>query len=298
MVGEEQIGGRSVNRAGRILALGDAVLDILVQVSRTLVVDDDVPGSARLAVGGQAANVASWCASLGRPAGVVCALGTDTAGRFIREELTARRVEIFGPILSGPSGVIVSLTGREGRRTMISDRGSSGKLAPGDLEASWFEGCSWLHVSGYTLFDSTNAGTAVAAARLATAAGAQVSVDLSAATSIAMCGAEVARQLLDATKATVVFGNETEHAAFGPAGIWAETVIVKRGANGYRVQTDGAIREYPAHPVKVVRDTTGAGDAFAAGWLVGGVVTAGEAAARAVAQLGAMPVCEVVPLSE
>lgn len=278
-----------VRPSGRILTLGDAVLDVLVQASRPLVVDGDIPGSTRLALGGQAANVAAWCVALGRPAGVICAVGTDLAGRFVTGELAAREVDILGPELSGPSGVIVSLTGPQGRRTMISDRGVSAKLAPGDLRESWFQGCAWLHISGYALFDPAGSKTAVTAARLAVEAGARVSVDLAAETAVTACGADVARQLLDATQAAVVFGNQAEHAAFGAAGICDGTVIVKRGAGGFQVRSGGVIAEHAAQPVEAVLDTTGAGDAFAAGWLVGGETAAARSAARAVAQLGAMP---------
>jgi len=66
-----------------------------------------------------------------------------------------------------------------------------------------------------------------------------------------------------------------------PGSVW----VVKHGAGGASV--DGA-RLASKAAVRVV-DTTGAGDAFAAGWIVGGITLALEAAARCVAQLGAMP---------
>ena len=66
------------------------------------------------------------------------------------------------------------------------------------------------------------------------------------------------------------------------------TVVVKRGANGCVVRRGSKAREYPAEPATVV-DATGAGDAFAAGFLAGGPELAVRTAARCVSQMGAMP---------
>jgi sugar/nucleoside kinase (ribokinase family) len=82
----------------------------------------------------------------------------------------------------------------------------------------------------------------------------------------------------------VVFANEDEERIVrGPfAGV---TWILKRGAGGCSFEGD----EREALPVERVVDSTGAGDALAAGWIVGGPDLALEAASRCVQQLGAMP---------
>ena len=80
----------------------------------------------------------------------------------------------------------------------------------------------------------------------------------------------------------VIFANESELLAIG--GEVHASLVLKRGADGFTA--DGV--DHPALPAEVV-DTTGAGDALAAGFLVGGPELAAEAAARCVAQLGAMP---------
>jgi sugar/nucleoside kinase (ribokinase family) len=121
------------------------------------------------------------------------------------------------------------------------------------------------------------AETAVAAARAARGHGAQVSVDLSTWTLVddAFCAR------LDQVGPDIVFANERERAAVGELETrW----VMKRGADGLRV--DG--RDYEALDAEVI-DTTGAGDALAAGFLIGGVELGLQAAARCCAKLGAMP---------
>jgi sugar/nucleoside kinase (ribokinase family) len=78
-----------------------------------------------------------------------------------------------------------------------------------------------------------------------------------------------------------IFGNEAEHAELEAE---SEVVVVKRGPKGATI--DG--RDYPAAAGDVL-DTTGAGDALAAGYLVGGPELAMEAARRCIGQLGTMP---------
>ena len=124
---------------------------------------------------------------------------------------------------------------------------------------------------------------ALAAAALARAEGAHLSVDLSAWTRIRDFGATAFRERLEELQPDVVFGNEQEWRALGDD-VAATVRVVKRGARGFLVGDE----DFPPPPGEVV-DSTGAGDALAAGFLVGGAELAREAAARCVARLGAMP---------
>jgi ribokinase len=86
----------------------------------------------------------------------------------------------------------------------------------------------------------------------------------------------------------LVFANEPEWEMVGGAYALAETSVVKRGSRGVDVRTSECVEEHSPLGGDVV-DTTGAGDALAAGFLVGGIELGLEAAARAVGQLGAVP---------
>ena len=262
-----------------VCTLGDLLLDVIVRLDAPISAGDDVTARTALAPGGQAANVAAWAVALGAEGRIVAVRSADDAGAIAGRELAARGVAVLGPV-GERTGVVVSLVGPDGDRTMASDRGSAPDLHPDDLEPSWFT-CDALHLSGYSLMREPIAAAATRAAELARAHGASVSVDLSSWTHLERFGDRV-RAAIATIAPDVVFGNEREWRALGDAA--ASTSVVKRGAGG--IVVDGAA--YAAHTADVV-DTTGAGDALAAGFIVGGSKLALAAAARCVAKVGAMP---------
>lgn len=258
----------------RLTTLGDLLLDVIVRLDGELVAGDDQMAHTETRPGGQAANVAAWAAELGAETRLVGRRGDDPTGELLAHELRSRSVELCGPA-AGRTGVVVSLAAA-GDRTMASDRGASPELQPRDLDPAWFD-CDVLHVSGYALLRDPIASSADAAAARARAFGAQISLDVSTWTLVD----EAFRARVHALAPDLVFATEREQEAIGTLDTrW----VLKRGARGLTV--DG--RDYPAHDVEVV-DTTGAGDALAAGFLVGGPELGLETAARCCAQLGAMP---------
>ena len=262
-----------------VCTLGDLLLDVIVRLDSRLAPGDDAAASTTLAPGGQAANVAAWAADLGARARIVAVQADDDAGAMLRRELEARGVELTGA-RGERTGIVVSLVQPEGDRTMASDRGSAPELREEDLEAKWLA-CDALHLSGYSLMRAPIAGAAVRAAALARGHGAGVSVDLSSWTHITRFG-DAMRDALARIRPDIVFGNEREWEAVGD--IETEVRVVKRGPRGIRVGD----QEHPAVATDVV-DSTGAGDALAAGFIVGGPQLALETAARCVARVGAMP---------
>ena len=122
---------------------------------------------------------------------------------------------------------------------------------------------------------------------VAAAAGApRVSVDLSSTAAIRAFGVEAFRDTVAAVRPQVVFANEAEAELVD--GVEAPTVVIKRGERGCVVVTADGRADLPSRAASAV-DTTGAGDAFAAGFLLGGADAALDAAARCVAKMGAGP---------
>ncbi len=127
---------------------------------------------------------------------------------------------------------------------------------------------------------------ALAAATVVRGQGARVSVDLSGTSVLEALGVDRVRELIEGLAPETLFGNEDELAVAGELDV--PTVVVKRGASGCLVRRGDDVEELPAVPTEVV-DTTGAGDALAAGFLLGGPTLGLQAAARCVAVMGAFP---------
>jgi sugar/nucleoside kinase (ribokinase family) len=268
-----------------VATLGDALLDVIVRLDEPLAVGADAGAVTKSSAGGQAANVAAWAVALGARGRCIAKRGDDPAGRVVAAELESRGVELVGPI-GGGNGIVVSLVGQDGERTMASDRGVATDLSPDELDPGWLA-CDCLHIAGYSLLAAPIDGAALRAAELAHANGARISVDLSAWTRIREYGPERFRKQVESLEPDVVFANEAEWEIVGAAYSLAPTAVVKRGSRGVVVL--GAERvDLPPGAADVV-DATGAGDALAAGFLVGGPQLAVEAAARCVSRLGAMP---------
>jgi sugar/nucleoside kinase (ribokinase family) len=268
--------------AAVICVLGDAHLDVVVSVDGEVLADTDTAVRTRLTVGGQGANVAAWVAALGGRSRLVTARASDLAATLVAGELRRRGVDVVGPVVDGHTGVIVALSDGGRARSMLTDRGVGPLLAASAIEASWLDGCSWLHLPAYSLTTEPVSGAALALAAEAARRSVRVSVDLSSTAAISRFGVAAFRDRLGALAPDLVFGNKAEVELIGD--LRRVTVISKLGADG--VIVDGT--HYPAARTEPA-DATGAGDAFAAGYLVGGVATALAAAARAVATIGAMP---------
>jgi len=301
-----------------ICVLGDAHIDVVVRLAGPLVEETDTPAATSVGVGGQGANVAAWVTALGGRGRLIAARATDLAAGLVAAELERRGVDLVGPALPGSTGVVVSLSDGGNRRSMLTDRGVGAGLTAAHIMPEWLAGCDWLHVSGYAFDREPTRGAALAAIGAARAASARVSVDLAStalieSVGVAAFGAALAAigaaraasarvsvdlastaliesvgvaafgALLAAVSPDAIFGNGAESALLGSA-LAADRLIVKLGPGGVRV----AGTHFPALPTVPV-DATGAGDAFAAGYLLGGVELGLAAAARAVAKMGAMP---------
>jgi ribokinase len=269
-----------------ICTLGDLLLDVIVRLDGPIAADADTYGRTWVGPGGQGANVAAWVVALGGSARFIGKRAPDPAGRLLVDELRSRGVELAGPMAESGTGTVVSIAASDGRRTMLTDRGVSTEFRPDELDPRWLDDCEMLHVPAYSLVRSPLAETAFAAIGLASPAGAKVSLDLSSTTVIRGYGAERFTELVARVSPDVVLGNEEEVALLGDLKL--PVVVIKRGRNGCRVIRSDVVTDHAARPADVV-DSTGAGDAFAAGYLLGGHELALEAAARCVSRIGATP---------
>lgn len=274
-----------------IVTVGDVVLDVLVETASALRRDDDTDARIRLTAGGQAANVAAWAAALGAEATVVGPQAPTAATAILSAELAGAGVR-WQPVAADRPGSVVAWVSPTAR-TLASDPGDLSWTSRLDLEAVPAS-ADRLHLSGYPLLRAADPTPLLAYCVASRRAGASLSVDLSSATLVAAYGERRLAAVLDELSPEVVFATaaEAQAAGAGLSGLHAD-LVVKRGSAGVTVRVGAATRHSPAaSPAGAgpVLDPTGAGDALAAGYLVGGIGTALDAAARCVRQYGAAPV--------
>ena len=202
---------------------------------------------------------------------------TTTRARSCAASSTSRGVESAGP-RGERTGVVVSLVQPDGDRTMASDRGSAPELRAEDIEGEWLA-CDALHLSGYSLMREPDRRSRASAPRGSRASTVRTSASTSRRGRTSSGSAPSMRERSPQIEPDVVFGNEREWDAIGD--VETPTRVVKRGPRG--IVVDG--EEHDARSRTAV-DSTGAGDALAAGFIVGGTQLALETAARCVASSG------------
>jgi sugar/nucleoside kinase (ribokinase family) len=256
-----------------VVAVGDVATDVVVVLEGEPAPGSDRPASIRSRGGGAGANVAYHLASLGVPVTLAGCTGDDAAAAGLRAELAAAGVRLALRTVPGAAtGTVVSLVEPGGQRSMMADRGANLALEPDDVPAVPPGG--HLHLSGYTLLDPGPRAAGLAALSAAVSAGCTVSVDPASTRPLRRYGVE--QWLEDTAPATVLLPNADEARLLTGCGDVADAaralaarhpvVAVSLGADGALWAADGVLVHRPAHPTDVV-DTTGAGDAFAAGLL-------------------------------
>jgi ribokinase len=261
------------------VVLGDLVLDVVIAPAAPLEHGTDVPGRVAFVQGGSAANTARWLARLGANATLITAVGRDVTGRALVDAVHADGVTVRASRVAGArTARIAVIVGAGGERSFVPDRGAADLLEPGDLKADWFTAARVLHLPIYSLLGDPLGAAGRRAIELARAAGASVSIDLASIRPLMAGGRRVARELVATAAPNVVFSTAVEADAFlGGSSLdglleIAEIAVVKRGSKGATVLARSAgepLRFEVATAALQATDTTGAGDAFDAGFLIG-----------------------------
>lgn len=273
---------------GRVVCVGDVMLDISAALPGPLALGSDTAAPISFCQGGSAANTAAWLARQGVPCVFAGRVGDDPFGRDAVAALRSHGV--LAEVSTDPdtaTGVCLVLVDPDGERTMVPSTGANATLSPTDLGDDLLTAEDHLHLSGYTLLNPGSRPAALFALRLAGSVGASVSVDAASAEPIRAVGAQ---RFLDWIPAgALLLANRDELAALtgidgepgltgGEPGVAGEeaglaalvarrlSVVLKRGSQGSVLATEAGCWRSAAEPAEVL-DTTGAGDAFAAGLL-------------------------------
>lgn len=283
----------------RILVIGDVIDDVVVVPRTTIRADTDTDAAISMRPGGSAANAAAWLGAAGAQVDFVGRAGRADLDRHTSALATHGVRAMLVPDDRRPTGSIVIIV--EGRhRTMLTQRGANAAFTGDDVLDEVLDGCAHLHLTGYSVIDPS---THAASRRLldrAAARGLTVSVDPASAGYLADLGVDRFWEVVGGID--VILPNLEEGRLLSgerrPDEIVAAllelipVVVLTLGADGALVGSRGVAPVHvPAVPMADAVDATGAGDAFAAGFLAGWT-TGGDVvdAARHGARLGARAV--------
>lgn len=259
----------------RVLVLGDVAVDVVARLEGALAVGSDAAAAIVQRPGGAGANVARWLARAGAAVTLVGRVGGDPAGAATAAALREAGVDCALAVdADRPTATIVVLVHPGGERTMLPDRGANLGLAVGDLDAVAFRRGDHLHVSGYALHHPSPRPAALAALRRARAAGMTSSVDPASAAPMAALGVEAFAAMVEGVEvllpnraeAALLAGTDDPVEATRLLGTRFQEVAATLGPDGALWSDGDVVVHRPALPL-AVEDSTGAGDAFTAGFL-------------------------------
>jgi sugar/nucleoside kinase (ribokinase family) len=304
-----------------VLCIGNAIVDViadagddfleregLVKGSMRLVDAEEAErlydhmGAGRQVSGGSAGNTAAGVAALGGRAGFIGQVAPDPLGKFYRDDLTATGVEFITAAadVGAPTARSMILVTPDGHRTMNTFLGAAQHLPASALDETQIRDSAILYLEGYLWDPETPRYAMVRAIEVAREAGRKVAFTLSDTFCVDRHRAGF-MQLLDTGRIDILFANQAEiEALAGVAHLETavaeiapkvETLVVTRSEDGALAIRGGERADVAAEPIRELVDTTGAGDLFAAGFLLG---AAREESLDHSLRLGAICAAEVI----
>ena len=258
----------------RILVLGDINLDVLASIPSALPIEGEVRTRVVVEPGGSAANFARVAAHAGAVVEFIGCVGDDLVGNILVESLNGARVIPHLQRSGVQSGTIVSLKSDRGK-TMLCSRGANNMIDPSLIDEEWFADADHLHLSGYTFLSEVQHAAAKCALSIAKLHKMSVSIDPPPANLILSYGVQAF--LAEISAARIVFPNLAEGRIMTdediPEGI-VDSLSVRFPVGALTMGRDGSIawdgkKRSVQHVAEIDGvDPTGAGDAFAAGFIV------------------------------
>ena len=292
----------------KVLCIGDVMLDVVTKISvlpSQINYGSDTPAKISTHGGGAAGNVAAWLMRTDAQSTIVGHVGNDAAGAALVSEFDSLGVQHHNLVVeNGHSGVVVVLVDPTGERTMFPDNGANSGLHIGDLPE--LDGFNAVYISGYSPLDPLSLPGIKEMITKIRETGIPIYFDPASVGGMKEVALDEVKSwlplmsvlLLNEEEAIYLSGASDIEIALDYLLETCETVVIKRGSHGAIGKSRGrdsvAVSAIPTE----VADTTGAGDAFAAGFIshfsmnkdLNRALMAGtEIAAQCVAIIGARP---------
>jgi sugar/nucleoside kinase (ribokinase family)/DNA-binding transcriptional ArsR family regulator len=251
---------------GVLVTVGDLVEDVIVWSDAPTRHATDNACVIRRSRGGSAANVAAFASAL-MPARFIGCVGEDPVADVLTSELAGHGVDVRVQ-RRGRTGTVVVLIDSRGERTMYPDRAAAADLT--DVPPAWLESAAALHAPSYCFAVEPAATSVLRLIGHAVQAGVPVSLDASSTGMIEEYRLARYLDLVESIRPAVFFANAHEARLLDVARPqFAKTMTVVKNGAGSTIVTPpgGAPHAVPVPEAPPARDSTGAGDAFAAGFL-------------------------------
>jgi sugar/nucleoside kinase (ribokinase family) len=278
----------------QILGIGNALVDVMTIINddgilekftlpkgsmqlvdkakSELVKSETMNFNRNLASGGSAANTIHGLAMLGVKTGFIGSIGKDEMGDFFENDMKNAGINTMLSRRNSVTGTAVALISPDSERTFATHLGAAVELEATDLNPEYFIGYDILYLEGYLIF---NKSLVERACQIAKAKKMKIVLDLASYNVVELKlddFKEIVEKYVD-----IVFANEEEARSFtgmGPEDAlnsisqFCEVAVIKVGKEGSWIKSGDVIVKVGSIPV-VCKDTTGAGDLYASGFLYG-----------------------------
>ena len=277
-----------------ILGIGNALVDVITLINSDLILDKfllpkgsmqlvdlevskmimngTVDLERRLASGGSAANTIHGLSMLKVETGFIGSVGKDETGDFFERDMQNAGVKTHLYRQDSLTGTAVALISPDSERTFATHLGAAVELDAANLNPEFFKGFDILYLEGYLIF---NKPLVERACQIAKSNNMEIALDLSSY-NVVEAKIDDFREITD-KYVDIIFANEEEAKAFTglepPYAVskiaeLCDIAVVKMGKDGSLIKRNQEFLKVDALPI-LCRDTTGAGDLYASGFLFG-----------------------------
>jgi sugar/nucleoside kinase (ribokinase family) len=278
----------------KILGIGNALVDVMTMINDDVILakfelpkgsmslvdkkksemvkSGTVQFKRTMTSGGSAANTVHGIAMMGTKAGFIGSIGKDEVGDFFEKDMQNAGISTMLIRRSTETGTAVALISADTERTFATHLGAAVELSATDLAPEFFEGYDILYMEGYLIINKPLVETAC---RMAKERNMKIALDL-ASYNVVSAFLNDFREIIE-KYVDIVFANEEEAKSFtgkepeealNEISDICEVAVVKAGKDGSWIKRGEEIIRVGTGKVKV-RDTTGAGDLYASGFLFG-----------------------------